>query len=183
MSGLEDAYHIKTERLLLRSFHDNDAPRMTALIGNWNVIRWLAAPPYPYRLNNAEAFIARVAPETITQQNATLAIEIEGVLAGSIGYEARGEDVHLGYWLGEPYWEKGYMREAVGAVLGFYFSAHNNREIISSVLMGNEASLRLQKSFGFETVGETDLFCVPHDAVLPAVGTRLSRERYKVTIQ
>ena len=180
MGKLEIGSEIVAERISLRGIYTGDAERITLLIKNWNVIQWLSNPPYPYRLGDAEAFVARVNAEEMTWRNVRLAIEIEGLLAGVIGHAPSGDcSPHLGYWLGEPYWGKGYMTEAVSAFLTSYFSVADNNEITSCVLRGNEASLRLQRSLGFEIVGESELYCRPHDGLRPAIGTRLTREYYE----
>ncbi len=183
MSELEFVNEIKAERLLLRRLRHQDAPEITKLISNWNVIQWLSNPPYPYQLSDAEAFIARVSSEQTTWNKVRLAIEIDGALAGMVGHEPNACGTLLGYWLGEPYWGKGYMTEAVGIFLKSYFEVADNNKIVSCVLRGNEASLRIQRAFGFETVGESELFCAPHGSLRPSISTHLSRENYEAKLR
>ena len=48
---------IRTERLLLRPLRAGDAEPVFALFANWEVVRWLCSPPWPYSLEDARSFI------------------------------------------------------------------------------------------------------------------------------
>ncbi len=55
---------IRTERLLLRPLRADDAEPLFALFANWEVIRWLSLPPWPYTLEDAlELHRARASTE------------------------------------------------------------------------------------------------------------------------
>src|SRR3984957_1255636 len=51
---------LETERLLLRKPEEADVPAITAMIGDWDVVKNLATAPYPYLEDHARQFIARV---------------------------------------------------------------------------------------------------------------------------
>ena len=170
---------LKTAHLLLRPLRPGDAPRIAELISNWDVIRWLAMPPYPYRLSDAENFLAKTLGRGFSWNNADFAIDVDGALAGIIGYEQRDRGINLGYWLGRPYWGRGYMTEAVAAVLKHFFASPNADELASGILEGNPASLRIQEKFGFEIIGRSEVFSVPNAKALPHIDTRLTRQSYE----
>jgi RimJ/RimL family protein N-acetyltransferase len=48
---------VRTERLLLRPLHADDAEPLFALFSDWEVIRWLSTPPWPYTPGDARAFV------------------------------------------------------------------------------------------------------------------------------
>ena len=48
----------RTERLLLRPGWAEDAPELARAIADEQVVRNLATAPWPYRLEDAEAFLA-----------------------------------------------------------------------------------------------------------------------------
>ena len=74
---------IVTERLRLRLLVPDDAPWIARDIVNPKVQEWLTAPPHPYGLKDAEAFIAdRVANPRVR------AIVVEDAPVGVIGFEA-----------------------------------------------------------------------------------------------
>jgi 8-oxo-dGTP diphosphatase len=55
MASLDTAHApIRTERLLLRPLRANDAEPLFALFADWEVIRQLNMPPWPYAIRSAE---------------------------------------------------------------------------------------------------------------------------------
>ena len=56
MTFVNDA--IRTERLLLRPLRPSDAEPLLAQFANWEVVRWLGTPPWPYTIDDARSFIA-----------------------------------------------------------------------------------------------------------------------------
>ena len=176
-----DSLELRTERLVLRPPRMSDAARIAELIGNWNVIRWLAMPPYPYALKDAESFVTRTLNREPTGESSSLMITADGELVGNVGIGSTAENsrARIGYWLGEPYWAKGFMTEAVSAALEYYFASSDQEEIYSGIVVGNLASLRIQEKLGFEVVGESEIFCVPRQETLPHLDTRLTRETFE----
>ena len=84
-------------------------------------------------------------------------IEIEGAAVGGIGVHP-GEDVHrhtatVGYWLGEEFWGRGIMTEAVTAVTDFCFENFPLRRISAEVFANNPASARVLEKAGFTFEG------------------------------
>lgn len=59
----------------------------------------------------------------------------------------------LGYWMGEPYANKGFMTDAVNAVANFIFSTLGLHRIEAACLMENTPSIRLLEKCGFEREG------------------------------
>ncbi len=80
-------------------------------------------------------------------------IEIEGAAVGGIGVHP-GEDVHrhtatVGYWLGEEFWGRGIMTEAVTVVTDFCFENFPLRRISAEAFANNPASARVLEKAGF----------------------------------
>lgn len=170
---------LKTKRLLLRPLRLDDAPRIAELIGAWEVIRWLAMPPYPYHLSDAESFVAETQERGSRWNSADFAVDVDGAIAGTVGYAPRHQGISFGYWLGQPYWGQGYMTEAVAAALAHFFASPNADELASGILEGNPASLHIQEKFGFEVVGRSEIFSVPNGKALLHIDTRLTRQSYE----
>src|SRR5262245_1588553 len=175
---------IRTARLLLRPLHDGDAEPMFALFANWEVARWLSAPPWPYTRSDAEAFIHRCmagGPDA----EAALAITHDGTLVGSVGVRMRaashlqrGDGPNIGYWIGEPYWGRGYMTEALAGIVGHVFATRPDDAIYCGAFTHNVASLRVQEKVGFERDGETMLHSTPRGGDFPHINTMLTRARF-----
>jgi len=175
---------IFTARLQLRPLRAGDAARMTMLIGNWNVARMLSQVPHPYLLADAEAFIAsRVAPGRVGSGLATFAIETAAGLIGVVGIDRRARGATLGYWLGEPFWGRGLMSEAAGAMVGWYFNQDTGEPLASGAFADNYASLRIQEKLGFETVdfGRQHSRARGRDA--PHVDTVLTAARFRSDVK
>lgn len=87
----------------------------------------------------------------------TLAIDVDGEFAGSIGVECHS-DVHrysgeLGYWIGRKHWGKGVMTLAVGAFLKYAFSHLNIIRVEAGCFARNAGSARVLAKTGFTLEG------------------------------
>ena len=74
-------------------------------------------------------------------------------MIGSIGINLK-EDVHkysaeIGYWLGEPFWNKGIASEAVKILTEFTFKNFLLNRIYANVFEGNDASEKVLKKAGY----------------------------------
>lgn len=136
----------------LRPFRMDDAGALAALANNkkiWDNVR--DSLPYPYSRRDAEYFINLQRKEKIP---ATFAIEYNGNIAGVIGL-VRQSDVYrltaeLGYWLGEPFWNKGICTKAVALIVRYGFEKIGLQRIYANVFDFNKASQRVLEKAGFE---------------------------------
>ena len=118
---------------------------------------WLAVRdlfPHPYTIKDAQQFLQRATTE---QPEMKFCVEIEGAAVGGIGVHP-GQDVHrfaatMGYWLGEQFWGRGIMTEAVTAVTDFCFDNFPLRRISAEVFSNNPASARVLEKAGFNLEG------------------------------
>lgn len=78
----------------------------------------------------------------------------EGII-GTIGYNNFSEKhrANLGYDLQSIYWNKGYMTEAIEAVVEFGFNNLNVNRIEAEVMVGNIQSEKLLLKLGFHNEG------------------------------
>jgi RimJ/RimL family protein N-acetyltransferase len=183
MASLDTAHApIRTARLLLRPLRTSDAEPLFALFADWEVIRRLSMPPWPYALEDAHSFIREHLNQDLA--STTFAITLKEALIGGIdvrmkpaNQSQRGPGPNLGYWLGRPYWGCGYMTEAARGFLVRVFDAGFGDVVYSGAFVDNAASLRVQEKLGFERDGETMLYSRPRDGEFPHVNTVLTRER------
>ncbi len=140
---------------MIRSWDEQDAPALARYANNhriWQNMR--DGFPHPYTAENARAFLLAVArqnPETF------FAIASATEAMGGIGLTLN-QDVHrltaeLGYWLGEPFWGKGIMSEAVRCFVDFAFDHFGLVRIYAEPYAGNANSCRVLEKAGFVLEG------------------------------
>ena len=145
-----DHPRIVAPRLTLRPLAPSDSPRLTRLINDFGVARMSTRIPYPYRAADAEVFLAAREGE-----RPRFALEHPDYgFMGTIGIENRGGPLpELGYWLGRPYWGRGYATEAVSALLQWARDARDLRAVASGHFDDNPASGRVLDKAGFLYTG------------------------------
>jgi RimJ/RimL family protein N-acetyltransferase len=183
---LEDIGEIHTARLVLRALRLDDTEPLFALFNNWNVIRLLSSPPWPYRLADAQRFIRGSVEHAPGFDEELLAITQDGIFTGAIGVRMRqanalqrGPGPNIGYWLGEKFWGQGFMSEAVAAFVRFIFNTTDCDTIYCGAFAQNTASLRVQEKNGFLRDGVSTLYSNPRGADFPHVNTALTRDRFR----
>lgn len=82
-----------------------------------------------------------------------LAVEVDGQAVGNVGFTVK-EDIYrynaeIGYWLGEDYWGRGIMSEAVPAVVSYIFENFQINRLFACVLDGNLGSMQVLMQAGF----------------------------------
>ncbi|HEY1559355.1 MAG TPA: GNAT family N-acetyltransferase [Caulobacteraceae bacterium] len=148
---------LETGRLVLRPLEAADAEPMTPLADDPGVARMTTSIPHPFHRQMAEDFIARMS-HADPRWEATFAVTgRDGTFMGVVGIHPKdGLAPELGYWLGRPYWGRGYMTEAVSAALGWAGGAWGKRVLTSGHFADNEASGRVLSKSCFLYTGEVE---------------------------
>ena len=144
------------ERCTIRPWRLDDAESLARHANNRKI--WLAVRdlfPHPYTIQDAHEFLQRAISE---QPVMKFCIEVNGAAVGGIGVHS-GQDVHrhtatMGYWLGEEFWGRGIMTEAVGP--RSLISASTDfplRRISAEAFANNPASARVLEKAGFTFEG------------------------------
>ncbi len=142
---------LSLENIRLREFTPDDKYRMAEIANNKKIADNLRDGfPHPYSLKDAEVFIdmcLKMSPPQI------FAIEYNGIYVGNIGV-IKGQDVYrksgeIGYFLAEPYWNKGIMPVAVNLICDYAFSNLDVVRIYTGVFDYNPASQRVLEKCGF----------------------------------
>ena len=162
------AVQIPLAKCTLRTWRLEDAPALAANANNRNVwIKLRDRMPHPYTLADAEAYLHERAKEP---ERLMFCIDVDGGAAGGIGLHL-GEDVNrftaeLGYWLGEPFWGRGIMTEAVPAIVQLGFERLPLHRIEAYVYDNNPASARVLEKAGFTLEGRLRRSVVKDGCVL-----------------
>ncbi|MFC0017687.1 GNAT family N-acetyltransferase [Roseibacillus persicicus] len=148
---------LETERLLLRPFQRNDAAEVRRLVGDIRVARNLSLVPHPYPEGLAETWIEgqRAAYEAGTHLTFAITLKGTGAVMGAISLHPK-EDLlraEVGYWVGVPFWGKGYTTEALEEMLRFGFDDFALQRIFATHFVNNPASGRVMEKVGMTLEG------------------------------
>ena len=139
----------------IRPWRLDDAESLARHANNRKVWRALRDVfPHPYTIQDAHEFLQRAISELPTTN---FCIEINGGAVGGIGVRL-GQDVHrhtaeFGYWLGEDFWGRGIMTEAVEAFTDFCFDNFSLHRIYAKPFANNPVSARVLEKVGFALEG------------------------------
>ncbi|MBT8082966.1 MAG: GNAT family N-acetyltransferase [Gammaproteobacteria bacterium] len=148
---------IETTRLILRPFRSSDAPAVQELAGERDIADTTMNIPHPYEDGMAEEWIAGHEPGYNEGTMATFAIVLRdnAQLIGAMGLQI-GRSLNkaeLGYWVGKPFWNRGYATEAAVAMLDFGFDELGLNRIQAAHLARNPSSGRVMEKAGMVLEG------------------------------
>ena len=157
MCAVEIHPAVGTERLVLRAPVKSDASMIAELANDLGVAAMLPAMPHPYRTEDAEAFIETTG-RSDRKTNRSFVIEHrEFGLIGMLGFnEKEPKRPELGYWLGRPFWGRGYATEAVGGALRWAKSDWRKNVVWAGHFSDNRASGQVLCKAGFLYTGDVE---------------------------
>lgn len=175
---LMEKNRIETDRLSLRLPCMADADAITASLQNWEIIRRLSSPPYPFTRQDAVNWLGILAQELSDGSTIGFAIYLEDRHIGVVDVGLKEGIYELGYWLAQDHWGKGYMSEALHALLTHVFGNKGVDLVTSNYFIENPKSGHVLKKAGFTTVGRTEIWSNANGAEMPTNVVRLTRERW-----
>ncbi len=137
--------------VILRELMDSDLEKLAIYADNEKVSMNLRDGfPKPYTIESARNFkkmIDSLSPKTI------FAIEYQNDYAGnislSIGTDVYRKSAEIGYFIGEPFWNKGIATKAVNLITEWGFRELDIVRIYTGVFEYNQASQRVLEKCGF----------------------------------
>ena len=146
---------LELTRSVVRDFRPSDAPSLVQHANNRRI--WLNLRdrfPSPYTDADARFFLDRVAELLVPT---VWAIEVDSLAVGGIGFELTTDvervSAELGYWIGESYWNRGIVSEAVREVTAEGFRHLDLTRIFALPFADNAASIRVLEKAGFVLEG------------------------------
>ena len=144
---------LRTERLTLRPFSLADAPAVQKLVGEYEIALNTLMIPHPYPEGGAEEWIGRHKEQYEKDLVHHFALD-DGQLVGAMSLEKKEPGIaELGYWVGKPFWRRGYATEAGRAVLRYGFEQCGLHRIFACHFTRNPASGRVLQKIGMMREG------------------------------
>ena len=142
-----------TKRLLLRPGWIEEAPALTEAIADVRIARNTSRMPWPYRLEDAEEFLARE-PDLEFPHFQIIDRTVDPVrIVGGVGFKDGGDAPEIGYWLTPDSWGRGFATEAAAAAIAAVRASLGYRRIIGGHFIDNPASGRVLEKLGFRRTG------------------------------
>ena len=121
---------------------DMDSPKRAKEITRSGEIKWLKDVIKNYKIKEPEEY--------------NLAITVGDNFIGTIGvneFDYKNNNAEIGYWIGEPYWGKGYATLALKKFLKELFRKFKLVRIYAYVNDYNKASQKVLENCGFKLEG------------------------------
>lgn len=156
---------LETRRLILRPWEESDAESLYEYAKDPDIGPPAGWPPHKSveeSLNIIRTVFTGAQCYAICEKGSGKAIgAIELKLKGHTDMTDRDDECELGYWLGKPFWGRGYMPEAAGELLRYGFEELGMSAVWCGYYDGNDKSRRVQEKVGFVYHHTCDAVPVP----------------------
>jgi [ribosomal protein S5]-alanine N-acetyltransferase len=137
----------------IKPFTPDDAAALQRLAADPRIAATTLMPE-PYPADGAAQFIADAMQDREEGTAYHFAVLAGDEVVGACGLKALHDgQADLGYWIGVPYWGRGYATEAARLVAAFGFEVLGLERITAHTLARNPASGRVLEKAGFRLVG------------------------------
>ena len=162
---------LRTERLVLRMWREEDFEQYAAITADAEVMRYLGEGR-PLSRGDAWRQMAFVVGHWHLRGYGMWAVEeaATGRLAGRIGFlNPEGwPGFELGWTLGREFWGRGYATEGARRALEFAFTELGRDHVISLIRPDNKPSVRVAERLGERLEGTVEVFGA--DALVYGIG-------------
>jgi RimJ/RimL family protein N-acetyltransferase len=146
-----------TERLKLRKFIADDAPAIAELLKYREVASTTLRLPFPCSREDADLMIQAYHNEAKQLKSMRWAVtaKTSNELMGGIRLVPNMDfnSAELGFWIGRPYWRKGYTFEAAKIVIEWAFKDLRINRLEGHSMTENKSSIALLEKLGFSREG------------------------------
>ena len=147
--------HLKLKTCEIRSWRSSDLDSLVEYANNRNI--WIDLRdqfPHPYTTRDGRAFLKHTREQ---QPETAFAIAVGGEAVGGIGFQLQGDvervSAEIGYWLGEPFWGRGIMTDALVALTEYAIVTHGLTRVYAVPFAWNTASCRVLEKAGYVLEG------------------------------
>ncbi|NTB95206.1 GNAT family N-acetyltransferase [Agrobacterium tumefaciens] len=169
-----------SQRLVLRKPHEEDIDALAHLANNANIATMVSRMPHPYTAKDAVDFVRRSKAGEIGKCVYAITRMDNGEFLGCCALEPQEDEktLEIGYWLGEPYWNRGYMTEAAHALIDMAFRTREIDQIDARCRVTNIASRRVIQKCGFQFQGSGMVGSLALGGMVPVEWYRLDRKTW-----
>jgi [ribosomal protein S5]-alanine N-acetyltransferase len=152
-----DLVKLSTERLTLRPLNDADAQSLFTIFSDAKVMRYMNTGPWS-SIDKAHEMIAKDAVELPAGLSLRLGLEtkIDSKLIGHCSlfkWDKGCRRAEVGYGMASGAWGKGYMHEALTALLNYGFEEMQLNRVEADIDPRNVASAKSLERLGFQKEG------------------------------
>ena len=144
---------METERLILRKWKEADALSLFEYASDPDVGPIAGWPPHRSVEESLDVirnvFDGAECYAICEKENGKAIGAIELMLNGHTDMTERDDECELGYWLGKPFWGRGYVPEVAKELLRRGFEELGMQTIWCGYYEGNQKSKRVQEKLGF----------------------------------
>ncbi len=152
----ENGLQIKNMNYKLRAWSMEDLNDLVFFADNYKIAKFMTDQfPHPYTKEKGKAFIefaSKASPTNI------FAIEVDKKPVGGIGLHLQADiqckNAELGYWLAEPFWNKGIITKAINQMVEYGFRTYSIERIFARPFGTNIASQRVLEKANFTLEGK-----------------------------
>ncbi|MEM6723470.1 MAG: GNAT family protein [Bacteroidota bacterium] len=143
---------LETERLILRNLRTNDVPRIVQFAGDKDIADNVRNLPHPYAEKDAIFWLNLSNQGFVSGQRAVFGIALKDgdLFIGGCGLHINSLDnnAEAGYWMAKPFWGKGYITEALGALIRYGFEERKLNKIFATHFVENVGSGKVMTKNG-----------------------------------
>lgn len=147
----------ETNRLVLREIQLEDAPLVEKYASDDQLAKTTLNVPSPYPKGSAINYLTHTIESQKAGKLRILAVILKetNALIGlmSIGINITFQRGELGYWIGRPYWGKGYGTEAARKILEIGFNELKLNKVFAKAFLSNPGSYRIMEKIGLKQEG------------------------------
>lgn len=173
---------IQTERLILNQPLHTDVPDIVRYIDHPIIYQNTLNIPRPYFEKDAIIWLGKGLEgfKDGTIHRFAIRLKEDPTFIGAIGLivDLRHNRAEVGYWIAEPFWNQGYMTEALAVMLRYGFTKVELQKIIATYIPTNVASSKVMEKCGMIKEGELKDHTRKDGVYQTVIQYRLTKDEY-----
>lgn len=148
---------LQGKRIIIRPYEREDEKAVYKIINCEGIYHTTLNIPYPYPKDQVAVWLHFTLKNSAYKKGYEWGIfTYDGTYIGNVGIvnvDYINNSGEITYFIGEPYWKKGFATEAVKLMLGYGFEVLGLERIQGRCMVRNPASLKVMQKCGFTYEG------------------------------